>query len=336
MFGAKKSDGLVGLDVGSSSVKAVELVRRGGKYELASLAIEEFAPDAAGSQSSADPLAISMAIGKVFAENSFGTNRVATAVSGHAVIVKKVTVAGDTADELKEAIGEEAERAIQMDLSEVNWDYHVLGEVAGRNLFDVILVAVKREKITSHTEVIRQAGKEPVVVDIDAFALQNAFEANYEAAPDQVTALLDLGSSITNINIVRNGVPLFTRDVSVGASTVSIGGRGKAGETAEASGESELHTVLDPLIQELHKTFDFFRETSSGLTIQRIYLAGGLAGLAGLADTLDEELQVPVEVIDPFRKVALKGARWDAEQVQRLAPRLGVAVGLALRSFDFA
>ena len=338
MFGTKKANGLVGLDVGSSSVKAVELARKGDKYELVSLAVEDFAPGAVVNQSIADGLSVSMSIGKAFAENGIRTNRVATAVSGHAVIVKKVTVGGETADELTEAIGQEAERAIQLDLNEVNWDYHVLGEAPGRNLFDVMLVAVKREKILSHSEVIRQAGKDPVVVDIDAFALQNAFELNYETGPDQVSALLDIGSSVTNINIVRNGVPLFTRDVTAGGgqATASRVGRGKEGEAVGLS-EGELRSTLDPLIQEVHKTFDFFRETNSGgpgVTIQRIYLAGGLACLPGLAEVLAEELQIPVEVIDPFRKIAVKGARWDAEQVRRLAPRMGVAVGLALRSFD--
>ena len=336
MFGAKKANGLVGLDVGSSSVKAVELARKGGKYLLVSLAVEDFAPGAVVNQSIADGLSISMAIGKVFAESGIRTNRVATAVSGHSVIVKKITVGGDTAEELTEAIGEEAERAIQLDLNEVNWDYHVLGEAAGRNLFDVMLVAVKREKILSHTEVIRQAGKNPVVVDIDAFALQNAFAMSYETAPDQVNALLDVGSSVTNINIVRNGAPLFTRDVSAGAGQAppSVEAPGKDAEGTGVGGDGALRSALDPLIHEIHKTFDFFRETSSGVTIQRLYLAGGPASQPGLADTLGEELQVPVEVIDPFRKVSLKETRWDAEQVRRLAPRMGVAVGLALRGFD--
>ncbi|HLW79553.1 MAG TPA: type IV pilus assembly protein PilM [Terriglobia bacterium] len=331
MFGLKKQGGLVGLDVGSSSVKAVELGRRGGKYELLSMAVEDFPPGAVVNQSIADAISVAMAIGKVFAENNIRTSQVATAVSGHSVIVKKITVAGDTADEVAEAIGEEAERAIQLDLGEVTWDYQVLGAAPGRNLFDVMLVAVKREKVLSHTEVIRQAGKQPVVVDIDAFALQNAFEMSYEPSPHQVNALLDVGSNITNINIVRNGVPLFTRDISAGADRLaeSAGAAGTEGEAAV-----QLRASLEPLVHEIQKTFDFYRETNSAASIERIYLAGGPAGTPGLAAALAEELQLPVEVMDPLRKLELKGSRWDAEQVHRLAPRMGVAMGLALRGFD--
>src|SRR3989475_3161459 len=175
---------------------------------------------------------------------------------------------------------------------------------------DVLLVAVKKDKILNHTNVLAQAGKTPVVVDIDAFALQNCFEVNYDPDPGQTVALLNVGASVMNINIVRGGVPLFTRDVSVGGNqytdalqkeldlSFEDAERLKHGENiAGVAGEQRgtiLRSVSDILILEIQKTFDFFRATASGESIQRIYVAGGTARAPWLLDMLREEFTMPV------------------------------------------
>jgi type IV pilus assembly protein PilM len=215
---------------------------------------------------------------------------------------------------------------------------------------DVLLVAVKKDKILNHTNVLAQAGKTPAVVDIDAFSLQNCFEVNYDPDPGQTIALLNVGASVMSINIVRAGIPLFTRDVSVGgnqytdalqkeldlgfedAEKLKMGG--SVTGVSEEQKANILRSVSDILILEIQKTFDFFRATASGENIQRIFLAGGTARVPGLMDLLREEFAMPVEELYPFRRVVINPGRHNEDEIRELAPRLAIAVGLALRSFD--
>src|SRR6266704_1800060 len=178
-FGAKT---IVGLDVGSSSIKAVELKRGRNGIEVAHLGVDPLAPD----------------------------NVV------DSVIVKKISLPSMSDQELAETIQKEAAQHIPFDLADVNLDYQILSEDAGNPQMDVLLVAVKKDKILNYTNVLSMAGRTPAIVDIDALALQNCYEYNYEPAPGQVVALLNLGASVMNINIVKGTTPLFPRDVSVG------------------------------------------------------------------------------------------------------------------------
>jgi type IV pilus assembly protein PilM len=198
--------------------------------------------------------------------------------------------------------------------------------------------------------VLAQAGKTSTVVDIDAFALQNAFEVNYDPDPSQTIALLNIGASVMNINIVRGGIPLFTRDVSVGGNqytdalqkeldlSYDDAERLKKGESIAGVAEEHRGTILrsvtDILVLEIQKTFDFFRATATGESIQKIVVAGGSARVPGLLDVLREEFAVPVEEMYPFRKIVIDPAHHNEEEIRELGPRLAIAVGLALRSFD--
>ena len=350
MFGFGKAKGLVGLDIGSSAVKAVELRRKGTGYELVNLGLESLAQDTVVDGAIMDALSVSAAIEKIFRENKVKTNNVATAVSGGAVIVKRITVAAANEGEVANAILYEAQQYIPFDMSDVNLSYQVLGPAFLGGGMDVMLVAVKREKILNHTNVLSQSGKTPVVVDIDAFALQNAYEANYDPPSDLMVALLNIGASIMNINIIRGGVPLFTRDVSVGGNqytdtlqkeldlSFEDAERLKQGETvSNISPEAKsphLRSVSEILLLEIQKTFDFFRQTTSSENIQQIYVAGGTARVEGLVELLKEEFNVPVEVLNPFQNVNISPSKFDANFINIIAPRMTVAVGLALRSFD--
>jgi len=351
MFGAGKTKGLVGLDLGSSSIKAIELGRKGNQYEVVNLAVAELPEGAIVDGAIKDGAAVAEAISKLFAENHITASNVAMSVSGHSVLVKRITVAGENPDQLAEAVAEEAEQALQLDLGEVMWDYHVLGPAPGRSAYDVILVAVKRDKLASYTDVVEQAGMHAVVVDTDAFALENAFEMSYQPARDQVVALVDIGASTTNINIVRNGVPLFTRDLSTGAaplteafgkgadlldsSTAGQPERGSVGnEAPNGVRAAQIRLALEPLLQEIHKTFDFFKQTGSVGAIEHLYVAGGVACVPDLAGILQEQLSIPAEVMNPFQRVTFQDSKWNRDEMSELAPRLGVAMGLALRNFD--
>jgi len=251
-------------------------------------------------------------------------------------------------DELYDRIQSEASQHIPFDIADVNHDYQLLETLDSQ--MDVLLVAVKKDKILNHTNVLAQAGKNSVVVDIDAFALQNCYEVNYDPDPGQTVALLNVGASVMNINIVRGGIPLFTRDVSVGGNqytdalqkeldqSFDDAERLKQGENiagvAEEHRDTILRSVTDILILEIQKTFDFFRATATGESIQKIVVAGGSSRVPGLLDVLREEFSIPVEEMYPFRKIVINPGRHNEEQIRELAPRLAIAVGLALRSFD--
>jgi type IV pilus assembly protein PilM len=348
MFGMGKQKALVGLDIGSSSIKAVELRSSKQGYELVSFGLEPLAQDTVVDGAIMDAPLVAGGISTIFEQQKIKTKNVATAVSGHSVIVKRVTLPAMTEDELYDRIHTEASQHIPFDIADVNLSYQLLESVDAQ--MDVLLVAVKKDKILNHTNVLAQAGKTPTVVDIDAFALQNCFEVNYDPEPSQTVALLNIGASVMNINIVRGGIPLFTRDVSVGGNqytdalqkeldlSFEDAERLKKGESIAGVAEEHRATVLrsvsDILILEIQKTFDFFRATASGENIQRIYLGGGSARVPGLVDLLREEFAMPVEELYPFRKIVINPARHNEEQIRELAPRLAIAVGLALRSFD--
>ncbi len=354
MFGmGKKSRQLVGLDIGSSSIKAVELKASKAGYELVSFGMEALAPDTVVDGAIMDAPQVANAISKIFDAQRIKTKNVATSVSGHSVIVKRVPLPLMTEDELydripSEAIPSEASQHIPFDIADVNLSYQLLESMDSQ--MDVLLVAVKKDKILNHTNVLAQAGKTPVVVDIDAFGLQNCFEINYEPDAGQTVALLNIGASVMNINIVRGGVPLFTRDVSVGGNqytdalqkeldlSFEDAERLKRGDSLPSVTDEQkqqiLRSVSDILTLEIQKTFDFFRATASGENIQRIVVAGGTARVPGLVDLLREEFAMPVEELNPFRKVQIDPGKHSDDQIREMAPRLAIAVGLALRSFD--
>jgi type IV pilus assembly protein PilM len=228
-------------------------------------------------------------------------------------------------------------------------DYQILSDDTSGPQMDVLLVAVKKDKILNYTNVLSLAGKTPAVVDIDAFALQNCYEYNYEPAPTSTVALLNLGASVMNINIVKGVTPLFTRDVSVGgnqytdslqkeldlsfedAESLKLGN--KVGTVSEDAKVPILQQVTEIIVLEIQKTFDFFRATAAGEHIERIYLAGGSAKVPGLMEALRQEFSLPVEPLNPFQRIT-PGAGVNTELIDRNAGQLAVAVGLALRSFE--
>src|SRR2546429_685103 len=221
---------------------------------------------------------------------------------------------------------------------------------AGYELVSFGMESLAPDTILNHTNVLAQAGKTPTIVDIDAFALQNCFEVNYEPDSAQTVALLNIGASVMNINIVRGGIPLFTRDVSVGGNqytdalqkeldlSFEDAERLKKGDTLPSVTDDQrqqiLRSVSDILTLEIQKTFDFFRATASGENIQRIVAAGGAGRGARPVDLLRGEVAMPVEGLNSFRTGVLNPRPPSDDQIRGNAPRLAIAVGLALRSFD--
>jgi len=307
MFGSGKS--IVGLDIGSSSIKAIELKRSKGEIMVSHLGVEPLASDIVVDSMIVDSGSVSSAISKIFTQHNIKSKSVATSVSGHSVIVKPIKVQPMTESELAEGITTEASQHIPFDISDVNLDFEILNPGDTGPQMDVLLVAVKKDKILNYTNVLSLAGKTPSVVDIDAFALQNCYEYNYNPSPDSTVALLNLGASVMNINIVKGTTPLFTRDVSVGgnqytdslqkeldlsfddAESLKLGRR--IGTVSEDAKQPILQQVTEIIVLEIQKTFDFFRATASGEHIERVYLAGGSSKVPGLVEALRQEKQRP-------------------------------------------
>lgn len=347
LFSRQKN--LFGLDIGSSAVKAVELRKTGKGFEVIHAGIEPLASDTVVDGAIMDALSVADSINKALAEQKIRTRNVATSVSGHSVIVKKVTLPQMSKEELDESIQWEAEQHIPFDISDVNLDYQVLDAPTSSGNTELLLVAVKRDKISNHTNVITQAGRSPLVVDIDAFALQNAYEVNYNPAPSTTVALLNIGASIMNIVVTRGSSLLFTRDVSAGGNQFTDilqkelhlsfeeaeqVKRGKELEgVAPESIASLMQSVSEVLLLEIQKTFDFFRATSVNEQIQRIYLSGGCSQVSGLIDLLKNKFKMPVDFLDPFNRIAV-GKGISAKKLETISPSMAIAVGLALRSFD--
>jgi type IV pilus assembly protein PilM len=348
LFGQKKKS-VVGLDIGSSALKAVELKPVRGGFELLHVAHQNLQPDIIVDGHIIDLNHVSDCINRVWADHSIKTSQVATSLSGHAVIVKKITLPAMSEEELDEQIHWEAEQYIPFDINDVNLYHEIIGmDSSGQNM-DVLLVACKRDKIAQFTQVISQAGKQPVIVDVDAFALQNAYEANYHPSPNQTVALLDIGASVMTINIVRGTTSVFARDISAGgnqytdllqkelnltfeqAEAVKRGADVDPNLTAEQA-QPSIQSVSEMIGLEIQRTLDFFRSTAEDSSaIDRMLIAGGSSKVARLTDYLSDKFQMPVERFDSFRSIKFDRKRFDDEYLGELSPNMAVAVGLAVR-----
>jgi type IV pilus assembly protein PilM len=345
-----KSRSVVGLDIGSSAIKAIELKASGKGYRVAAFATEAVPPDSIVDGAIIDGTAVAEAIRRVFQSKAFKTKEVAASLSGNAVIVKKISLPMMTANELDESIYWEAEQYIPFDIQDVNLDYQVLDAGNGpdaKGTMDVLLVAAKKEKIADYTGVIAQAGRTPVVVDVDAFALQNAYELNYGFEPGTVVVLLNAGASAININIIANSQSVFTRDISLAGNAYTEAVQRELNlpfESAEllkkgtpvdgATFEDAvpvLRAMTENVLLEVQKTFDFFKATASTDHIDRIMLSGGASRVEGFAEALQDRFGTPVEMFDPFRRVNLDAKKFSGEQRETFSPTAAVAVGLALR-----
>ncbi len=238
--------------------------------------------------------------------------------------MKKISLPSMTEAELAESIYWEAEQYIPFDIQDVNLDYQILdrGDVGGKSTMEVLLVAAKKEKIADYTGVIGQAGRVAIVMDVDAFALQNAYEVNYGIEADAVVVLLNVGASATNINILHGDQSVFTRDISTGGHAYTEAlqkelnlpfdqadalKRGMAvdGVTFDDA-RPVLRAVTENVMLEVQKTFDFFKTSADSDRITRIVVSGGASRSEGFAEMLTERFQSPVELFDPFKQRGLR------------------------------
>ncbi len=347
-----RSQPLVGIDIGSYAIKLVQLKKVGKTYQLMHFGVMPLLPDAIVDGTIANAGAVVEAIRNLVRMEKIKTKEVATAVSGQSVIFKKIRVPQMTEKELAENIQWEAEQHIPFEISDVNIDFQPLPPVAGGdsaqgNQIDVLLVAARKSKIDDHVSLLLDAGLNPVVVDTDVFALENEYEINSEA-DDQVVALVDIGASTMNINVMKSKVTMFQRDIAIGGRRYTSAlqkafnvdyekaealkrGVGFTADVGSAQVLPVMAAVSEELCDEIQRSLEFFRSTTAEEEIHRMVISGGCAKIKGLDRFLSSRLSLPVEVADPFRRLQWSERVFDPEYLQEMAPVAAIGVGLALR-----
>jgi type IV pilus assembly protein PilM len=341
----------VGLDIGTSSVKAAELKPTRAGWKLVNFGIEPLPPQTIVDGAIMNQSAVVDAIRALRGLLRFGTRDVATAISGHSVIIKKIKVPEMTPAELEEQIPWEAEHHIPFSKDDVEIDHQVLSGGPGQGgQMELLLVAAKKEVVSDYTMVVREAKLNPVVMDIAAFTIQNAFEINYPLDPGETVGIINVGATHTTINILAGGTSAFTRDVNTGGNAFTeeiqkrlnvsqeeaeawkIGGMGEgAQEVLPHEVEAVMVEVAEQTAGTFQRSLDFFLSSSANASIKRIYLCGGTAKVSALQKALEQRARVAVEVLDPFKRLVIDEKKFDMTFLRQHAPEAAVAVGLALR-----
>jgi type IV pilus assembly protein PilM len=345
-----KSKPAVGLDIGASSVKLVQLKEKRGGHQLLAFGTAPLPPEAIVDGALMNSAAIVQAIQEVFAQQRVKAKEVAIGVRGHSVIIKKISLPRMTQEELDESIQWEAEQYIPFDVKDVNIDTQILtpeGDAAGQ--MDVLLVAAKKDMINDYTSVCAEAGLTATVVDVDAFAVQNAYEANYDPAPEETVVIVNVGAAVSNLNVVSRGVTTFTRDITMGgnafteeiqkqlnisydeAEALKVGGQGDSDAVVPQEVERVIQGVAEQLGGEIQRSLDFYASTAPDGKITRAILSGGTARIPALFKTLEGRAGVPVEILNPFKNIEIDNKKFDPAVLLAAAPAAAVGVGLALR-----
>jgi type IV pilus assembly protein PilM len=346
MLGKKKD--VIGLDIGSSSIKLVELREGKGGFRLQNVAMSPLPPEAIVDGALMDSVTIINTIRDLTTASKTKTKEVVTSVSGHSVIVKKIALPLMTEAELEESIQWEAERYIPFDINDVNIDFQIFGTGAENpEVMDVVLVAAKKDIINDYVSVIMESGLNPLIIDIDSFALENMLAINYEIEKDETVAIANVGANVTNINILRNNVTAFTRDIFRGGNQITEeiqrqlhidyeeAEKIKVGSKIDLSSQPIIQNILkaasESLAIEIGNSLDFFQSTTTYEKIGRLYLSGGGSKIKDFDIILQQHIGIPVEVVNPFKKIEYSEKNFDLEYLREIGPLMAVGVGLASR-----
>lgn len=345
MFFTKKKD-IVGVDIGSSSIKLVQLKAQKGSFQLQNVGLIPLPAEAIVDNTLMDSSSIVEGMKTLIDSLKITSKEAACSISGNSVIIRKISLPVMPAEELEEQIHWEAEQYIPFDINDVNIDFQIIStDDIDSSKMNVLLVASKKDIINDYLAVFTEAGMRLTVVDVDSFAVQNAFELNYDVNPEEVTALVNIGASVMNMNIVKDGVSLFTRDVQLGSSLFNEEIQKQFGvnnEDAERmkiaksdTDDSKLKDILaranDILAVEMRRSLDFYNSTAGEGKISKVYLSGGGAKSASLPETVSQKLGIPVEILNPFLKVRYDQKEFDPEYLREIGPLVTVAMGLATR-----
>jgi type IV pilus assembly protein PilM len=342
-----EGNNLVGVDIGSSSIKVCQLKEGRKGLELIRLGFAPLPSQTIVDGHVMNSGAVVEALTRLFQDRKIKQRDVAMSVSGQSVIIRKITVPMMTPAELAEQIQWEAEQHIPFDIKDVQIDYEVLRRRPEAGQMDLLLVAAKKDEIQDYAQLARDAKLRPQVVDIDAFTIQNIFEFSRGLPPEQTVALINVGASLSTLNIVARGVSTFTRDIANGGNLISDEIRKRLGISFEQAedfkcGRAEagpppfqvaqvMESVIDSIAGEIQRSLDFFMATSGEAEIARIFLMGGTARIALLPQAIERRARVQVEVFSPLEKIAVDSAAIDPTALSAVSAQLAVALGLAMR-----
>jgi type IV pilus assembly protein PilM len=343
-----KAQSVVGLDIGTNSVKLVELDRAKNTFRLKNIGIAKLPRDTIVNGTIIHAELLEQTIKTLFSEYKIKNKNVAISISGHPVIIKKITTDLMPEEELENTLPFEAEQYIPFSLDEVNLDFQILGTCEDKeNKMNVMLVAAKRAMISDYVSVLQNAGLKAVIVDIDVFALENMFISNYSPEQNITVALVDMGASVTNINIIKNGVSQFTRDIFMGGNQIteeiqrqlSINYEDaealKCGEQIAGINQDLLKEIIErassTIANEIQRSLDFYISSTYG-EISQVYLSGGGSKTSGFREIFTKRVTVPLEYTNPFHAITYDENMFDAEYIKDLSPFAAIGVGLALRS----
>ncbi len=345
-FQGKKE--VIGIDIGSSSIKLVQLRETKAGYQIVNLGIGPLPPEAIVDNAIMDSSAVVETIQNLIRGLEIKTKNVATSISGHSVIIRKIQLPIMTEEEMESSIQWEAEQYIPFEISEVNLDFQIIGpDEKDPAQMNVILVAAKKDFVNDYVAVFKEAGLNPVVMDIDCFALENVFEANHGSETDEVIGLLNMGASAMNVNVIKEGVSVFTRDIQVGGNMFNEEIQKRLGMSSEDAEKAKLGVVFEDvtseaiqeviedavenLSQEVQRSLDFFSATSADEKVHKLFITGGVAKTPQVKTVLEGRLGIPVEVFNPFQKIIASPDEFDPDYIESIGPLLSVAAGLAMR-----
>jgi len=340
-FGRSKKT--IGLDVGSGLIKLVVIDHSTGEPELIKVAITPVLADAIVEGEVMDPGIVADAIRGLFVTGGVKQKTCVTAVGGRDVIVKKIQMDRMKEADAREVIRWEAEQHVPFDMENVELDFQILDPDAEGLQMNVLLVAAKRELVEGKVGLLTEAGLQAAAIDVDAFALHNAYEVNYPDEMNGMVGILNVGHEVTNINILEDGIPILTRDLAIGTRKFREDlqrERGISAEDAEKLLQSyERSPTLDPYVESrgeemsvgIERAAAFLQQASRGGGMSKIYMSGGGSRIPGLGEVLADRLRIPVEKANPVKNIKVKDGVFDTLPMDEVVPLLMLPVGLALR-----
>ena len=341
LFGRKRST--IGLDIGSGFVKLIQVDHSGDQAEVTRVAMRPLLPDAIVEGEIMDHGLVADTVSALFEEVGMKGKDVVTAVGGHDVIIKKIEMDRMKESDAREVIRWEAEQHVPFDIKSVELDFQILNPTGEGMQMEVLLVAAKRELVDNRLSLISDAGLSASVIDVDAFALHNAFEHNYPEAMTGIVALANVGHEVTNVNILEEGIPILTRDIPFGSRRVREDLQRERGLTAEQAedvvqGRESIPDLAkfveqstDEVAVGIERAAAFLMTRQSGGGLGKIYLSGGGARIPGMAEALHRRMNVETHMVNPFQRVGVAAGAAGDINLEEAAPMLLLPLGLALR-----
>ncbi|MGH7503604.1 MAG: type IV pilus assembly protein PilM [Longimicrobiales bacterium] len=331
-----------GLDIGSGLIKLVVVDHSRPEPEVVQVATSPLVPDAIVDGEVMDPVLVAETIQSLVRSVGLKSKQVVAAVGGHDVIIKRIQMDRMSRDDAREVIRWEAEQHVPFDMENVQLDFQILDPEGSGAQMSVLLVAAKRELIDNRMNLLADAGLSPAVIDVDAFALYNAFERSYPDAVDGLVALVNIGHETTNLNLLDDGVPVLVRDIPFGSRKLREAlqrDRGLSAEQAEdlvqgRRDEPAVRSLLDERIEELAVGIEraaAFIVAQTGATITRVFVCGGGARIPGLIGAVGDRLGIRTQVANPLERITVRPEVSQSESLDEIAPMLMLTVGLALR-----